>query len=71
MVHVGTGVGSSVTITRNILVPGWIMVFGLVSLSNPPGGVWASLSMCVVGLVVIPGLLLIGSASGPRQSPPA
>jgi hypothetical protein len=57
-------------ITRHILVPGWITAFGLVSLSNPPGGVWASLSMCVVGLVVIPALLLIGSASGPRQSPP-
>jgi hypothetical protein len=59
-----------VTITRNILVPGWIMIFGLVSLSDPPGGVWASLSMCVVGLVVIPALLLIGSGSGRRRSPP-
>jgi hypothetical protein len=71
MVAVGPGVGIPVRITRHILVPGWIMVFGLVSLSNPPGGVWASLSMCVVGLVVVPALLLIGSASGPRQSPPA
>ena len=59
------------TITRHMLVPGWIMIFGFVSLSNPPGGVWASLSMCVVGLVVIPALLLIGLGSGPRQSPPA
>ena len=57
------------TITRNILVPGWIMIFGLVSLSDPRG-VWASLSMCVVGLVVIPALLLIGSGSGRRRSPP-
>lgn len=58
-------------ITRHILVPGWIMIFGLVSLSNPPGGVWTSLALCVVGLVLIPAVLLIGSAGGPRQSPPA
>jgi hypothetical protein len=60
-----------VRIARHILVPGWIMIFGLVSLSDPPGGVWASLWMCVVGLVVIPAILLIGRGRGPRQSPRA
>jgi len=52
----------SVRFTHNILVPGWIGMIGLVSLNFPPLGVAASLSLFVLGVVVIPALVLIAIA---------
>jgi len=49
-------------LTRNVLVPAWIMIFGCVLLSAQPLGVPASLLLCVVGLLVIPARVLIPAA---------
>jgi hypothetical protein len=51
-----------VGLTRNVLVPGWILIFGCVLLSAQPLGVPASLLLCVVGLLVIPARMLIPAA---------
>ena len=50
------------TFTPQVLVPGWILLFGLIAAWAPPLGVAASLSVLVVGIVVVPAVLLIGSA---------
>jgi hypothetical protein len=54
----------SVRTTRNVLVPGWIATFGFVALAAPPLGVAASLSLFVVGVVVVPALLMIPRRPG-------
>jgi hypothetical protein len=46
----------SARLTRNVLVPGWILGFGLVLLAFPAQGVGTNLSLFAVGLVVVPGL---------------
>jgi hypothetical protein len=56
----------SVKVTRNVLVPGWIMGVGLVAINAPPQGVAASLSLFLVGVFVIPALVLIVSVAHPR-----
>ena len=43
---------------RNILVPGWILTFGLVVASAPPLGVLESVAVYSVGLFVVPALIL-------------
>ena len=48
-----------VRVTREVLLPGWIMGFGLTILGAPPLGVAASLSLLVVGVVVLPALVLL------------
>jgi hypothetical protein len=57
----------SVKTTRNVLVPGWIVTFGFVALSAPPLGVAASVSLFVVGVVVVPALLAIPGPAGQRS----
>jgi hypothetical protein len=49
----------SIKTKRNVLVPGWIATFGFAALSAPPLGVAASMSLFVLGVVVVPALLLI------------
>lgn len=49
----------AVSIVRDLLLPVWIMGFGLVILSAPPLGVAASLSLFLVGVVVLPALVLV------------
>ena len=46
-------------LTRNVLVPGWIMIFGCVLLSAQPLGLPVSLVLCALGLIVIPARVLI------------
>lgn len=58
----------SVRFTLNVLVPGWITVFGLVCLTAPAAGVVASVSLFVVGIVVIPALAVISGAVRARAS---
>jgi hypothetical protein len=48
-----------VGLTRNVLVPGWILVFGCVLLSAQPLSVPVTLLLCVVGLLIIPARALI------------
>ena len=48
-----------VSILRDLLLPVWIMSFGLVILSAPPLGVAASLSLFLLGVVVLPALVLV------------
>jgi hypothetical protein len=36
---------------RNVLVPGWITMFGIVALSAPPVGVAASVTLFLIGVV--------------------
>jgi hypothetical protein len=43
----------SISFTRNILVPGWILLVGLALLNAQPLGAMVSLSMFVVGVLVI------------------
>jgi hypothetical protein len=52
----------AVAVRSNVLVPGWITICGVVSLSAPPLGVAASLSLFTVGVLVIPALALIPRA---------
>jgi hypothetical protein len=52
-----------VGLTRNVLVPGWIMIFGCVLLIAQPLSVSASLLLCVVGLLVVPARALIPAAA--------
>jgi hypothetical protein len=53
--------------TRNVLMPAWILGFGLVLLVFPPQGVGTNLSLFAVGLVVVPWL---GVASRDRRPRP-
>ncbi len=46
----------SARFSRNVLMPAWILGFGLVLLIFPPQGVSTNLSLFVVGVVVVPGL---------------
>lgn len=48
-----------VSLVRNLLVPIWIVSFGLVILSAPPLGVAESLSLFLVGVVLFPALVLV------------
>ena len=48
-----------VRVVRDLLLPVWIMGFGLVILSAPPLGVAASLSLFLLGVVVLPALVLV------------
>ena len=48
-----------VGLTRNVLVPGWIVIVGCALLGSQPLGVPVSLLVCVVGLFVIPARVLI------------
>jgi hypothetical protein len=48
-----------VGLTRNVLVPGWILLFGCALLSAQPLGMPVSLLWCAVGLFVIPARVLI------------
>ncbi len=50
--------------TRNVLTPSWILGFGVVMLVFPPQGVATSLSLLVLGLVVVPALSM---ASGTER----
>lgn len=49
----------AVSIVRDLLLPVWIMSFGLVILSAPPLGVAASLSLFLLGVVGLPALVLV------------
>jgi hypothetical protein len=60
----------SLRFTRNVLVPGWIMIFGLILLGAPRFSVAASLALVVVGIVVIPALVLVPIAVRPRAVTP-
>jgi hypothetical protein len=60
----------SLQFTRNVLVPGWIMTFGLLFLGAPRQGVAASLALFLVGLIVIPALVLVPIAVRPRSRTP-
>ena len=51
---------------RRVLVPGWIVAFGLVALSVPPLGAAASLGLFVVGVGVLPAAVSIVGARGWR-----
>ena len=51
---------------RNVLVPGWIATFGFAALNAPPLGVTASVSLFVLGVVVMPALLLIPRSASRR-----
>ncbi len=49
-------------VIRDVLVPGWILLFGLVALTVPPVGALESLVLVVVGLVAIPAFVISGCA---------
>lgn len=49
-------------LTRNVLVPGWIVTVGCVLLASQPLGVPISLLGCVVGLLVVPARALMPAA---------
>jgi hypothetical protein len=49
----------SVRFTHNILVPGWIMLVGLIFLNAPPLGAVVSVSVFMAGILVIPALVLV------------
>jgi hypothetical protein len=57
-----------VGIARNVLAPGWILVFGFVFLIAPPLGVAESLTLFLMGVVVVPALIVM-PAIGPRHAP--
>ena len=42
----------------NVLVPAWILIFGLVSLAAPVRGVAAFAGLYLMGVIVIPALML-------------
>ena len=56
----------SARFTQKVLIPGWILILGLVFVIAPPMGVATSLSLFIVGVLVVPAFVLIGSA---RESP--
>jgi hypothetical protein len=47
----------AVPFIRNVLVPGWILVFGLVVLGAPPLEVTASALLVVTAVLIMSGLL--------------
>jgi len=49
----------SISVTRNIFVPGWILLVGFALLNAQPLGAMVSLSMFVVGVLVIPGVVML------------
>jgi hypothetical protein len=55
-------------LTRNTLAPGWILVFGLILLAAPPLDVTTSLTLLLMGVVVVPALMVI-PAGGRRRAP--
>jgi hypothetical protein len=60
-----------VRFTHNVLMPCWILGFGLALLVAPPFDVAGSLSLLVVGIFVVPALVLIpcgDRATGPVPS---
>ena len=59
------------TATRrhNLLVPGWIMTFGLVAVSVPPPGALESLYLFAVGIFVIPALIIFPLRSARKRAP--
>ena len=48
-----------VRVIRDLLLPAWIVSFGLAILSAPPLGVAWSLSLFLVGIVVLPAVVLV------------
>ena len=58
----------SIKTTRNVLVPGWIVAFGCVSLVAPPFGVAVSVALFLVGVLVIPAIAVRPRAGGWRAS---
>ncbi len=48
-----------VRFTRNVLAPSWILIFGCVSLTVRPLGLVTSLTLVLMGVVVVPALMLI------------
>jgi hypothetical protein len=76
-VHYGTACGSRsalpsdlsqtlmfIRFTQNVLMPAWILVFGLGLLIAPPLDVIGSVSLLVVGIFVVPALVLIPCPAG-------
>ena len=55
-------------ITRNVLAPGWVLVFGVILLAAPPLGVTTSLALLLIGVIVVPALMVI-PAAGRRRAP--
>ena len=47
-----------VRFTQNVLIPAWILAFGLGLLIAPPFDVAGSLSLLVVGILIVPALML-------------
>jgi hypothetical protein len=58
----------SVRTARNLLVPGWIVTFGFAALTAPPLGVAPSLSLFVVGVIVVPALAMTRRPVGRRRA---
>jgi hypothetical protein len=55
---------------RDVLVPGWILTFGLVSLAAPPQGAAMSIGLFLIGAVVVPALILIPVGGRPAPVVP-
>ena len=51
------------SLTRNLLVPGWIILFGCVLMSVQPIGVLGCLLLCAGGLVAVPALALFAGTA--------
>jgi len=56
--------------TRNVLIPGWIVGCGGVILVAPPLGVGASMVLFLVAVLVIPAIAFV-PRSGDGYAPPA
>jgi hypothetical protein len=50
-----------VSLTRNLLVPGWILIFGCLLMSVQPIGAFECVLWCLVGLVAVPALVLLAA----------
>lgn len=46
----------SARFSRNVLMPAWILGFGLLLLVFPPQGIGTTFSLFAVGVVLVPGL---------------
>ena len=55
-----------VRFTRNVLVPGWILIFGCVFLTARPLGLVTGLTLLLMGVVVVPALMVV-PGRGPRD----
>ena len=53
----------------SILIPGWIMIFGLAFPQFPTLGVAGSLGLCVLGIVVIPAMASLFRGAAPAVVP--